>query len=480
MTTQNSGFQLVWLRRDLRSRDNQALFHASEQGPVICVWFAFPEQWQQHNDSPNKIWFWQENLKTLQNNLEGFNIPLITRNLKTFADATAALLEIAQSTEAAGLWFNDEYGIHEQQRDGQVEQAFLDTGIPCNRYPDDVLMPPGKILNKQGQPFKVFTPFRKAVYARLSPQEFQPLPAPQKQKKLSKIPASDPLATVTPTAQGISQSWPAGEKSAHEALHDFISERSAQYKSDRDYPNLNGTSCISPWLTAGTLSIRQCFSAGVVANNGELDTGSPGIVCWLSELIWREFYRHILVQFPHVSRNRAFQRETDRLPWKHDQKLYKAWKEAKTGVPIVDAAMRQLVSTGWMHNRLRMVTAMYLSKDLRLDWRLGETFFMEHLLDGDLASNNGGWQWAASTGTDAAPYFRMFNPVSQSEKFDPGGAFLRQWLPELKEMDNKSIHAPAASGSLFYDNSAYPKPIVDHKIAREATLAAFKKLKDGK
>ena len=259
----------------------------------------------------------------------------------------------------------------------------------------------------------------------------------------------------------------------------FIQDKAEDYKDNRDYPAIPGTSTVSPWLTAGVLSIRQCFSAALAANNGELDTGNAGLSCWLSELVWREFYRHILVLFPRVCRNKAFQQETDQLPWKGDRDLLAKWQQGKTGVPIVDAAMRQLVTTGWMHNRLRMVVAMYLTKDLMVDWRLGEQFFMEHLLDGDLASNNGGWQWAASTGTDAAPYFRIFNPVSQSRKFDAKGEFLRQWLPELAELDNKTIHDPAASGSLFYDDSIYPKPLVDHKEARAATLEAFKALKNG-
>ncbi|CAM3663973.1 deoxyribodipyrimidine photo-lyase [Parendozoicomonas haliclonae] len=468
--------QLIWLRRDLRSRDNTALYQASQNGPVICIWFSFPGQWQEHNDSPNKLWFWLENIKVLEKNLSVLNIPLLTRNLNRFADAPEALLQVAKELGCQNLWFNDEYGINEQRRDDAVEQAFQQQGFNCHRFTDDVLIKPGQLLNKQGQPFKVFTPFRKALYRDLTPEQHQPYPAPAKQKPLKGQLSSDPLPDIQPTLSETNL-WPAGEKAAHQQLKAFIQDKSESYKDDRDFPARPGTSMLSSYLTTGVLSVRQCFSAARQANSGELDTGNAGLTTWMSELIWREFYRHILVCFPKVCMSKAFQPETDQIPWKQDTDLLTAWQEGRTGVPIVDAAMRQLVATGWMHNRLRMVVAMYLSKDLRLDWRLGESFFMKHLVDGDIASNNGGWQWAASTGTDAAPYFRMFNPVSQSEKFDPDGDFLRQWLPELRELDNKSIHNPNAGNSLFTDESLYPSPLVDHSKARAATLEAFKKIK---
>ena len=468
--------QLVWLRRDLRSRDNHALYHARQKGPVVCVWLAFPGQWQEHHDSPNKLHFWLENITALSKNLATFNIPLITRNLDRYQDAPTALLALAQELGAEALWFNDEYGVHEQRRDESVVNHLQTHHISCYCFTDDCLITPGTLLNKQGQPFKVFTPFRKALYALLAPSSTQPLPSPAKQQPLSLTTVSEPLPDIRPTAT-TGNIWKAGERAAHKALANFISNHAEHYKALRDFPAEAATSSLSPWLAAGTLSVRQCFDAAWRANGGELESGSEGLACWLSELAWREFYRHILVCFPRVSMGRAFQVETDQLPWSHDQELLTAWQEGRTGVPIVDAAMRQLTTTGWMHNRLRMVVAMYLSKDLQLDWRLGEQFFMEHLLDGDLASNNGGWQWAASTGTDAAPYFRMFNPVSQSEKFDANGHFLRQWLPELKELDDKTIHNPTAKCSLLFDDSTYPRPIVDHSAARKATLAAFKKLK---
>jgi deoxyribodipyrimidine photo-lyase len=223
------------------------------------------------------------------------------------------------------------------------------------------------------------------------------------------------------------------------------------------------------------LSPRQCLHAALAANQGEFDSGNPGVVTWINELLWREFYKHILVGYPRVSRHRAFRLETEAVPWRHAPQELAAWQEGRTGLPIIDAAMRQLLATGWMHNRLRMIVAMFLTKNLLIDWREGERFFMRHLIDGDLAANNGGWQWSASTGTDAAPYFRIFNPISQSQKFDPDGHFIRQWVPELAGLNKRDIHDPSSLGGLFAP-SGYPRPIVDLSRSRERALAAFKNL----
>ncbi|ERI52767.1 hypothetical protein N878_17765, partial [Pseudomonas sp. EGD-AK9] len=211
------------------------------------------------------------------------------------------------------------------------------------------------------------------------------------------------------------------------------------------------------------------------ANRGEFDSGNPGAVTWINELLWREFYKHILVGYPRVSMHRAFRQETEALPWRDAPDELAAWQQGRTGLPIVDAAMRQLRATGWMHNRLRMIVAMFLTKNLLIDWREGERFFMRQLIDGDLAANNGGWQWSASTGTDAAPYFRIFNPISQSQKFDPDGHFIRHWVPELAGLNKRDIHDPAALGGLLAP-AGYPRPIVDLARSRERALAAFKHL----
>ena len=264
--------------------------------------------------------------------------------------------------------------------------------------------------------------------------------------------------------------WPIGEDAARARLETFLSDRIRRYDADRDEPALAGTSALSPYLSLGVLSVRRCLEGALAANEGRLEGGEAGVETWISELVWREFYRHVVAAFPHVSRGHAFRREYDDFPWRDDAEALDAWETGRTGYPLVDAAMRQLVATGWMHNRLRMVTAMFLSKNLLLDWHAGERFFMRHLLDGDFAANNGGWQWSASTGTDAAPYFRVFSPVSQSERFDARGEFIRRWVPELADVPVKALHDPARRGSV----PGYPDPIVDAKKSRARAIDSFR------
>ena len=469
--------QLVWFRSDLRVSDNPALYHARQAGSAVGVFLLFPDQWQAHNDGTNKLWFRMQNLQVLRQSLSELHIPLIVIELKTFHEAPDALLSLAEKCQCQGVWFNREYGINERRRDKSVQTLFRQHSLECHCSVDQTLFAPGSVLNKQGQYFKVFTPFKKHLYQQMSVEQFAPLPAPVKQNKLSipEYPNINFVPMYTPTADAINPLLAVGEEHAHQRLVTFIETHAARYQENRDMPSIDGTSSLSSCLVAGTISIKQCFHAALIANNNELDTGSEGLACWMSELIWREFYKHILYGFPKVSMYQAFKIDTEQLPWSHDQALLKAWQNGETGYPLVDAAMKQLVHTGWMHNRLRMVSAMFLSKNLMLDWRLGEAFFMKHLIDGDLSANNGGWQWSASTGTDAAPYFRMFNPVSQSQKFDPEGIFIRQWLPQLKELDNKTIHEPWKAKHPV-DN--YPSPVVDLSASRARVMNAFKQLKN--
>lgn len=469
--------QLMWFRSDLRTSDNPALYHAAKAGSVIGVFFLFSDQWQQHKDSNNKLWFWMQNLQALKESLASLYIPLIVIQLKYFGDAPHTLLSLSKELECKGVWFNQEYGFNERQRDENLKNLFLKHGFECHASVDQTLFAPGSILNGQGQYFKVFTPFKKHLYKKISVAQLTPLPAPEIQNELPvpEYPEFDFQHAYNPTADSINADMKVGEQHAYQMLTQFMEERSADYKDTRDIPSITGTSNLSSFLVAGTLSIRQCFYEALITNNNELDTGSEGLACWMSELIWREFYKHILYGYPRVSMHKPFKKETERLPWNHDPSLLKAWQNGETGYPLVDAAMKQLVHTGWMHNRLRMVTAMFLSKNLMLDWRLGEAFFMEHLIDGDLSANNGGWQWSASTGTDAAPYFRMFNPVSQSQKFDPEGMFIRQWLPQLKKLDNKTIHEPWTAKIPV---KHYPSPIVNHTVSRARVMDAFKQLKN--
>lgn len=468
---------LVWFRRDLRIRDHTALSHAARSATegVVGVFLLSPAQWRQHDEAACKVQFWLRNLHELKRQLVDRNIPLIVARAERFRDAPETLLSIASQHDCDALYFNNEYEVNERRRDDAVEQRFVKAGRAVSRHTDHVILAPGNVRTGQDTFYSVFTPFRKRWCAMVKDRGIHVLPMPRRQEALavesSEIPAALPRFSRTDVAPS---HWPAGEDHAGYRLDAFISDRLDKYDQQRDRPAVNGTSTLSPYLTAGVLSPRQCLAAAMRANNDRLDTGRKGAVVWISELIWREFYQHILVGFPRVSMHRPFKLESSSITWEDNDEHLSAWCEGRTGYPIVDAAMRQLVQTGWMHNRLRMITAMFFSKDLFLDWRHGERFFMQHLIDGDLGSNNGGWQWSSSTGTDAAPYFRIFNPITQSRRFDPEGTFLRRYLPELADLDEKSIHDPSAIPEPQRSGLDFPKPIVDHSNARERAIKAFK------
>ncbi len=469
--------QLLWLRSDLRVHDNTALSAAMEQGPVVALYLISPGQWLSHDDAPCKVDFWLRNLVELQKALGALNVPLLIREADSWDQAPQVLLELCREHTIQAVHANEEYGINETRRDEAVADALQDADIQWRSYLDQLFFKPGSVLTKTGTYFQVFSQFRKVCYARMH-QAMPPLvrlPKPQAPLDIKSDHIPEQVKGFPTPTQALQALWPAGEDEASRRLAEFSDEQIDYYRSERDFPAKPGTSQLSAYLAAGVISPRQCLHAALSSNQGEFETGSVGAVTWINELLWREFYKHILVGFPRVSRHRAFRPETEALKWRDAPEELAAWQEARTGLPIIDAAMRQLLDTGWMHNRLRMVVAMFLTKNLLIDWREGERFFMQHLIDGDLAANNGGWQWSSSTGTDSSPYFRIFNPLSQSEKFDPEGRFLKQWLPELAELNKKEVHNPAAAGGLF-GIANYPKPIVDLSSSRARALAAFKAL----
>jgi deoxyribodipyrimidine photo-lyase len=466
--------QLVWFRSDLRLYDNSALAAAAAKGPVIAVFLRSVTQWHSHGHGANKLDFYARGVAALKEALEGLNIPLLHRDIDTFDNAPQALLEIAHEHHIAALHVNYEYPLNEQQRDRAVFDAFHHAGITAHGYHDAVAFAPGTLLTGKGDYYGVFTPFAKAWHKNVQPEQLtlRDTPAPQPSLNID----SDPLPALPQLndAPVDSRQWPAGENAAADHLERFLRFRGRYYHDQRDFPAVRGTSGLSPYLALGMISYRQCLQAVMSENGGHLADGDAGLTAWVNELIWREFYQHVAVGFPKVCRHQPFQDHTRALAWRDDDESFHAWCQGRTGYPLVDAAMRQLVATGWMHNRLRMVTAMFLSKHLLIDWRRGEAFFMRHLIDGEFCANNGGWQWAASTGTDAAPYFRIFNPTTQSTRFDPAGDFLAHWLPELAELPTKARHAPPAD---LRTRLNYPAPIVEHKAARQRALEAFKTLK---
>ena len=483
---------LMWFRADFRVHDNPALHAACKaasndaNGGVVAVFTICPKQWQAHDWANIRVAFLLRTLCELRTSLADCNIPLRIITTSIFAEIPKVLTKLAAEVNADAIYFNDEYEINERRRDDLVQDAFETTGRAVHRFTDQVIFRPGTVLTKDERFYTVFTPFKKTWINHW--REGDPpavLGLPKKQPSIGI--ASDDIPdkiTSFDLARDRADLWPAGEKQAGKRLDRFIEQRLRAYADTRDNFAIDGTSTLSAYLALGSISPRQCFWAALEANNNRLDSGSNGAATWISELIWREFYRNILVGFPRVSMHQPFRSETRSIPWRNDETDLVAWKEGRTGYPVVDAAMRCLSATGWMHNRLRMIVAMFLSKHLLLDWRLGEKYFMQSLIDGDLANNNGGWQWSASTGTDAAPYFRVFNPFLQSKRFDPAGAFIRTWVPELAKLDDNAIHNPYAqtgrasksfsSGELF-NTLDYPKPIIDHAKARQRVMQAFGK-----
>ncbi|WP_330114438.1 deoxyribodipyrimidine photo-lyase [Pseudomonas sp. JS3066] len=471
--------QLIWFRTDLRVQDNTALQAALTAGPTLALYLITPGQWQTHDDAPAKVDFWMRNLSELAWALDRLNVPLLIRHADTWAEAPQVVRQLCHDFDIGSVQVNEEYGINEAQRDHQVAELLAADSIVLQSHLDQLLFRPGSVLTQSGTCFQVFSQFRKVCYQRLHTALPSCLLPPRPQEELD-IPSDTPPMSVEGfpiPPESLRQLWPAGEEAARERLDTFALEELWCYEERRDFPAVPGTSQISPYLAAGVLSPRQCLHAALRNNLGEFDSGNPGAVCWINELLWREFYKHILVAFPRVSRHRPFRRETEALAWRRAPEDLEAWQQGRTGIPIVDAAMRQLLATGWMHNRLRMIVAMFLTKNLLIDWREGERWFMRNLIDGDLAANNGGWQWSASTGTDAAPYFRIFNPINQSQKFDPDGRFLRHWLPELAHLDKRDIHNPAGLGGLF-GVTGYPPPLVDLSASRDRALAAFRNLSE--
>lgn len=469
--------QLLWLRSDLRVHDNTALAAAMERGPTLAVYLISPEQWQSHDDAPCKVDFWLRNLVELRKALSALNVPLFIREANTWDQAPGVLADLCTEHGVEAVHVNDEYGINESRRDQAVKRALEDAGVLFHGHLDQLLFAPGSILTRTGNYFQVYSQFRKVCYQRLHAAMPHPVVTPKAQAPLAIAGDAVPeqVAGFATPSERLRELWPAGEIEARRRLEAFADEQISYYLAERDLPAKPGTSQLSAYLAAGVISPRQCLHAALMSNHGEFETGDIGTVTWINELLWREFYKHTLVGYPRVSRHRAFRPETEALQWRDAPDELAAWQQGRTGLPIIDAAMRQMLDTGWMHNRLRMIVAMFLTKNLLISWQEGERFFMRHLIDGDLAANNGGWQWSSSTGTDSAPYFRIFNPIAQSEKFDPEGVFIKRWLPELAGLNKKQIHNPAAAGGLF-GVASYPTPIVDLSASRGRALAAFKAL----
>lgn len=470
---------IVWLRQDLRLSDHPALQAASERNlPVVPVYIfdeVTPGQWKMGGA---QRWWLRHSLASLAASLKKRNLNLILRR----GPALSILKQLMVETQGSALYWNRCYEPYAIRRDQEIKKYFTQQGIEVESFSGSLLFEPWKIANQKKEPYKVFTQFWKACLKGTNPDRpcekpttFVSFPTPLYSDVLDEwrlLPESPDWA------KAFAQEWQPGEEGAVKRLQDFIEGGTLQrYHNDRDRPDCAGTSKLSPHLHFGEISPRQIWSAV-----HEMTENTPGVETFLSEIGWREFSYSLLYHFPTFP-EAPFRPEFNQFAWHKNPQLLRAWQRGMTGYPIVDAGMRQLWTTGWMHNRVRMITASFLTKDLLIDWRKGEKWFWDTLVDADLANNSVSWQWTAGSGVDASPYFRIFNPVLQGEKFDPQGEYVRRWVPELKGLPAQFIHQPwmAPDGILQAAGvtlgKTYPSPVVDHRQARDIALKAYEEIK---
>ncbi len=459
-----------WFRRDFRIADNTSLHAATKTGlPVIPVYFL--SQWRGVHawTGPKRQHFLCENLRSLEKNLETLDGRLIVR----CEDPVEGLERLIRAHHVAAVHFNEDPDPFGKATELKVRELCGRLGVECHGHHDATLHSPGEVLTQSAQPYRVYTPYSKNW---LSQTKSRPLPKASPLATPAGI-VSEPLPSVshwgweTPGCQLVEP----GERAARERLKQAIAHKVRDYAAKRDFPSLDGTSRISQDLRFGLISIRTVYAEAMKAHSSADPAGRKGIETFIKELAWREFYFAILHFYPEVL-DHEFNPEWRGLPWDEPGANFEAWKQGRTGFPIVDAGMRELLETGHMHNRVRMITAMFLTKDLHIDWKLGESFFMQNLIDGEIASNNGGWQWSAGTGADAAPYFRIQNPWSQTLRYDPEGIYIKRWVPELKNVHpSRFLEAPKDGRPIA---NAYPLPCVNHHEERDRTLAIFKRHKE--
>ena len=494
---------LHWFRKDLRLDDNTALSAAAHDArhDVVPFYASDPAWFGRPDMAATRVRFVLGALAELSAAIAARG----SRLALAHGDPAETVLRAARAANADAVYWNDEYEPELRARDDLVEAGLRAAGVQVKRFHDRLLVAPGVVRSGAGTPYTVYTPFRKACEGHPIREPH----APVERLAAHELP-SPRLATLARLgfAEPASAPWPAGESHARARLREFlgasaagasaagasaagtsgrrplaasVAQGLAGYATQRDFPAVRATSELSADLKFGTIGIRRVAHGALAAATHDERLLEPAIK-FVQELRWRDFFAHVLWHFPHVE-NGAFRPEYDALRWRGSEAEFAAWCAGRTGYPIVDAGMRELAATGRMHNRVRMIVASFLTKDLLTDWRRGERWFMNHLVDGDLASNNGGWQWAAGTGTDAAPYFRIFNPVTQGMRFDGGGAYVRRWCPELAALPDDVLHRPWAAPPLALDaagvtlGESYPFPVVDHAERREQALAMYAEVK---
>ena len=460
---------IVWFRNDLRLADNPALAAAVKHGPVVPVYVLDQETVGLRARGSASRWWLHHSLAALDLSLRRRGSRLVLRRGK----AEQILPELASECDASAVYWNRAYDRGSAEQERRLQRILTRNQVASDRFKGSLLFEPREVKTSADAPFKVFTPFWRAC--RALPPPPLALPAPQQLSSPVNGPASDTLASwqLLPKAPdwagGLRETWMPGEAGAIERLATFLDGALARYHQERDAPDGETTSRLSPHLAFGEISPRQIWHAALASGD------NAAVEKFLSELGWREFSYNLLFHFEDIAQ-RNFRPEFDAFPWRDDGDALEAWQQGRTGFPIVDAGMRELWATGWMHNRVRMIVASFLTKDLLIDWRAGERWFWDTLVDADPANNPVNWQWVAGCGADAAPYFRVFNPALQGKKIDPRGDYIRRWVPELAGLPGDAVHSPSAAKGLS-PRSAYPVPIVDHASARARALDAFHGLK---
>lgn len=471
---------IVWFRQDLRLDDNPALSAAADSGaPVIPLFIWSPEEegdWEP--GAASRFWL-HHSLTELAQSLAKLGSPLVVKR----GYSLSILRDFAKAVAAQAVYWNRRYEPATIVRDKNIKGALSADGVEARSFNGSLLFEPWQVLNGKNEPYKVFTAFYKSATALVSPP--YPVEKPKKliapAKNLQSATISDlMLLPKIDWTKGIEMAWKPGEKGALKNLEEFLSGAVDDYVSERDRPAVQGTSRLSPHLHFGEISPRTIWHA--VKDADKSTRGREGKSTFLKEIVWREFAHHLLYHFP-LTTKAPLRPEFERFPWRDDPDLLKVWQKGQTGYPLVDAGMRELWQTGWMHNRVRMIVASFLVKDLLLPWQEGAQWFWDTLVDADLANNTLGWQWSAGCGADAAPYFRVFNPILQSEKFDPEGIYIKRWVPELAKLPKPWFHHPwDAPQEVLKTHGVelgknYPHPVVDHAFARDRALSAFKQLR---
>ncbi|KAF9388069.1 hypothetical protein CPB97_001643 [Podila verticillata] len=483
---------LMWFRNDLRLQDNRALHAASVRAhdagtTLLGVYIITEQEWAARQEAPVKIDFWMRNLAKLRKELEKLSIPLIVKKAGAVSEIPGIIQSIVDLHDITHVFWNAEYTADEQKRDEEVKETITKLPFVYAEISEDrCVIPPKEIMTKIAKPFTVFDQFKMTwlVQVETQPRHLTLSPAPEPNPAGAKAEFSKYFGSEMPTSHPhdldqseIEKLYPAGEAVAHERLTDFISGTILEYHTIKSQAGHLGSNPLAPYIANGILSHRQCVSMARSVNNNKVMVGNEGVKLWVTEIIWKEFFKHVMVSFPRICENMAFLPATDDVRWSNDDRKFTLWCQGKTGYPIVDAGMRQLNTVGYMDSRVRKIVQCFLVKDLMVSWQKGEKYFMSHLIDGEMASVNGSWQWCAATGADSQPYISSNNPVTQSQKYDPHGQYISRWVPELEGLSDNQVHDPFhVLSAKDFGKLGYARPMVDHTDAKKKYVDEFKRV----